>query len=335
MLRFPHPEPARQRPKVHPVFLPYAGCPQRCVYCHQPSQTGTAPQALQEAYDQLVKDLDSAAGTAQDAPYELAFYGGTFTALPKPWPERFLTLAAEHRKAGRISRVRCSTRPDALDPALLASLKALGLDLVEVGVQSFDDATLAASERGYSGETARTGCQAVKAAGLGLGIQLMTGLPGHTPEAWCEDVPTAIDLGPELVRLYPCLVLEDTPLAGLWRAGSYEPWPLELTLEALAGALMALWEAHIRVARIGLAEQEGLNVLAGPAHPALGQLARSRALFGHIHQRLAVFPNPPTRLHAPQRFQGEIFGHKGELAGAYQALGLDVGFWDEQEFGLE
>jgi len=277
-----------------------------------------------------------------DGPVELAYYGGTFTALPSPWPERFLDLAAELRTLGRVCRVRCSTRPDAVTPALLASLRARGLDLIELGVQSFSDAALAASRRGYDGATALAACRMVRAAGLGLGVQLLPGMPGmEGPQglkAFARDIATVTGLAPEsapeLVRLYPCLVLEGTELAGLWRAGSFTPWTLPDTVDALARALRSLWAAGIPAARLGLAEQAGLAVLAGPRHPAIGQMARARALLLHVRGLLAALPAPASTLYVPKRWQGEVLGQGNALRAEYAGLGLRAAAWGEAEFGL-
>lgn len=329
--RFPHPEPRRpRRAPILPVFLPFAGCPQRCIFCDQHGQTGQASEPLDAAFARLAGLLD----TLDARPRELAFYGGTFTSLAAPWPQRFLALAATHKAAGRLNAVRCSTRPDAVTPALLAELRALGLDTVELGVQSFEPAALAASRRGYSGDVARAACALVREAGLSLGIQLMPGMPGQTPEAFGRDMAQTAAIRPDFARLYPCLVLDGTPLAELWRSGAYAPWPLDATLDALAGALLTLWTAGIPAARIGLAEQEGLAVLAGPRHPALGQVARARALLLHVRARLATLPERPDTLLVPRRWQGETLGQGNALAAEYAALGLTVRFADVEVFAL-
>ncbi len=411
LARFPHPEPQQpaHKARILPVFLPFAGCPQRCVFCDQAAQTGQTPEPLDALYHRLEALLsqppavDASAGsspvssshaspgsslsaarnaasnvglgapcgfldrspsaTRNAAPgatldadlgknpaqrsaespqpaQELAFYGGTFTALPEPWPRRFMELAGRYLASGRLSRIRCSTRPDAVDPARLAELKALGLSLVELGVQSFDDTALSASQRGYDGQPARRACRAVGEAGLSLGIQLMPGLPGHTPAAFQADVAQTAAFAPELTRLYPCLVLAGTPLAERWRAGAYAPWGLEATVEQLALALPVLWAAGVPTARMGLAEQQGLAVLAGPRHPALGQMARSVALLAVVRQRLAELARKdttqrsPTILALPRRLQGEALGHQNALAPHYAALGLALHFWDEAELAL-
>jgi histone acetyltransferase (RNA polymerase elongator complex component) len=329
LARFPHPAPATLRSRILPLFLPFAGCPQRCIFCDQHSQTGQAPDGPDTALARL-RALLSQPGP----PAELAFYGGTFTSLPGTSAERLLDAAAPHKASGRLSAIRCSTRPDALAPSSLADLKQRGLDTVELGVQSFDDNALAASRRGYSGAAARAACDLVRSSGLSLGIQLMPGLPGHTPAAFRDDIATTCDLAPSFVRLYPCLVIDRTPLAELWRAGAFIPWPLDATVDALARALLELWAAGIPSARIGLAEQDGLAILAGPRHPALGQIARSRALLLHVRQILAKLSPAPTALLCPRRWQGEVLGQANALAADYAALGLDVAFGDVAEFTL-
>jgi len=339
LARFPHPEPPRAaQTRILPVFLPFAGCPQRCIFCNQPAQTGTAPEPLEAIHARLAAHFEATAG---DSPQELAFYGGTFTALPAPWPRRFLELAGRFLASGRLTRIRCSTRPDAVTAPMLAELKMLGLSLVELGVQSFDDAALAASKRGYDGATAQAACELVRAAGLDLGVQLMPGMPGQTAKAFQADIAQTTALGPELTRLYPCLVLEGTPLAEVWRAGGYAPWPLDTAVDELAQALLALWAANIPAARIGLAEQEGLRILSGPRHPALGQLARGQALFRFVRQQVERMQKhlPPTATPAhlllvPQRLQGEVLGQKNALRRDYARIGLDVGFWDETDLAL-
>ncbi|MBU1042751.1 MAG: radical SAM protein [Proteobacteria bacterium] len=335
--RFAHPQPPRTsaahaRAKVFPVFLPLAGCPGRCIYCDQHAQTGQAPEPPDAVLARARAELLARPDTA--GPVELAFYGGTFTALPESVQHRLLDFATQMRALGRVGRVRCSTRPDALTPALLVDLRERGLDLVELGVQSFQDAALAASRRGYDGSLARAACRMVAQASLGLGIQLLPGLPGHKPEDFARDIAAVAQLKPELVRLYPCLVLDGTQLADLWRAGEFLPWPLAQTVDALAEALRSLWSAGVPTARIGLAEQAGLAILAGPRHPALGQMARAKALLLHVRDQLAPLARPPRVLFVPRRWQGEVLGQGNALRAEYGALGLTVEVWDEAEFGL-
>jgi len=319
------------------VFLPFAGCPERCVFCNQPAQTGQAQQPLEALLAnarQLLAARAPQSATAEGPRAELAFYGGTFTALPQHWRREFLALATQAKAEGIICRARCSTRPDAISPEILEELRQGGLDLVELGVQSFADAALSASQRGYSGATAQKACLLVRQSGLGLGIQLMPGMPGHTPTDFARDAVLAASFQPELARLYPCLVLSGTPLAELWRGGEYTTWSLDHTVEALAHALLTLWAAGVPAARIGLAEEDNLPVLAGPRHPALGQMARAQALLLHIQALLPSLSKAPNTLLLPRRLQGEALGQGNVLALSYAALGLAIRMWDENVLGL-
>lgn len=335
---FHHPEPVTPRPRIWPVYLSWSGCPGRCVFCAQPVQSGQAAAPLDRTLDALEAGLDAALRAGR-GPYELAFYGGVFTALPEPWPERFLETARRFRAAGLIGRVRCSTRPDACAPATLDRLAAAGLDLVEIGAQTFDDAVLAAAGRGHDAQSIRQAARAVRRAGLGLGLQLLPGLPGHAPADLARDAAETAALGPDLVRLHPCLVLEGTGLAALYRSGRYAPWALAETVTALGEALPVLWRAGIRVTRIGLTPEPGLlrARLAGPWHPALGTMARARGTFRLLAEAAFDLGGRAFALRAPARFSGELFGHGGELTGAYAALGLArdrVRFEDRKNFLL-
>jgi histone acetyltransferase (RNA polymerase elongator complex component) len=309
------------------------------VFCAQDKQTGRGHADQAAILDTLESDLDCAFEQGR-GPYELAFYGGTFTALPAPWPERFLNLAARFRKSGLITRVRCSTRPDCVDTNGLNRLADLGLDMVELGIQSFDDGALRASGRGYSGETALAACRMVRESGLALGIQLLPGLPGDRPGLFQADVRMAADLAPETARLYPCLVVRDTPLADLWGRGGYQPWKTDRAVRELAEALPVLWTKGVRVIRLGLAPEPTLdeNILAGPHHPALGQSARALALFEVVKGKVRELGCRPSRLEVPRRYSGEFFGHARELAPAYFELGFTEGtirFVEAEVFSLK
>ncbi len=335
---FRHPEPFRKGPRIWPVYVTFQGCPGRCAFCAQHLQSGNEPRSLERTLADMVAGL-AAAARAGRGPYELAFYGGVFTALPDPWPWRFLEAATALRRAGAVVRVRCSTRPDACDPGLLSRLAAAGLDCLEIGVQTFDDAVLEDVGRGHDAAASRRAARDVKAAGLSLGLQLLPGLPGHDPEALLRDAAEAAALAPDIARLHPCLVVAGTPLAARFAAGEYAPWPLETTLDALARALPVLWRAGTRVARIGLAPEPGFEaaVVAGPRHPALGARARARALLALVAAEVAALGDPVAGLACPRRFAGELYGHARELAPAYAALGLPkdrVAFEDREDFLL-
>ncbi|MCC8193502.1 MAG: radical SAM protein [Deltaproteobacteria bacterium] len=334
-LIFPAPEADRAKPRIQPVFMPFQGCPTRCVFCAQALQTGERPRGVRDVLADLAAGLERAADEGE-GPRELAFYGGTFTALPPADQFACLDLAARYRAKGLVTRVRASTRPDALSPAHLQALREAGLVMLELGVQSFCDTPLAVSRRGYTGEAARRACAMVRESGLALGIQLMPGMPGMLEEDFLRDIDETVGLDPAAVRLYPCLVLAGTALAAMFERGEFVPWPLEAAIPLLANALRAFWRADIPVIRIGLAPQDGLDhggILAGPRHPALGDVVRSHALFGLLSEKASRLGRPVEYLGLPRRFQGAFWGHKGGLKKAYAALGItpDTVTWHDAD----
>lgn len=337
-LVFSHPEPPHDKSRIWPVFLPFAGCPYRCIYCAQDRQTGEEEAELADKLAELDTELEKALDRGR-GPYELAFYGGTFTALPDPWPMAFLAVAQRYKERGLVTRVRCSTRPDCVDEAGLDMYQALGLDMVELGVQSFDDIVLKESGRGYTGETAKKACELVTNSGLGLGIQLLPGLPGDRENVFLDDAKITAALKPEVARIYPCLVIRDTPLATLWERGDYVPWELDRARKELAVALPILWGQSINVIRLGLPPEGTLaeHILAGPWHPALGQSVRGLALLDVIKEKLNELDGAPKLLEVPRRYQGELMGHAKELAAQYEKSGItraNIRYTEEDEFRL-
>jgi len=272
----------------------------------------------------------------------IAFFGGTFTALPQSWQNNFLDLAMQFRKKGLINHVRCSTRPDRITPNHLEWLKSKGLDMVELGVQSFDHEVLHRSRRGYSGGAARAACVQVMQSGLELGIQLMPGLPAATLDSWEKDLLQTCALKANAVRIYPCVVLHGTSLAEAFHRQEFVPWDFELTLRAVSLALLSLWKANIPVIRIGLAPQQDLSaaIEAGPWHPALGQMAKSQALYTHIRKAMRAMSGPAAvcqdwHIFIPRRFVAEFWGHRKNMALVWQRAGFPrnrVHAWEKSFF---
>ena len=278
----------------------------------------------------------------QHAPLEVGFYGGTFTALPAPWPQRFVELAGQYKAKGVVSAIRCSTRPDAINEKDLRALASLGLDRVELGIQSFDSGVLSASRRGYDQATALGGCRLVRRCGLELGVHLMPGLPHSTAATFRDDVRFLTRLDVQTVRLHPTVVLAGTGLEKLYRKGVYSPLSLEEAIEQLADALLPLWQANIQVIRMGVAREEGFlnNIVAGPWHDALGQRAASLALFRFLRQRLLqlnVRAHNLDILCVPKRFESDTKGWRNENIPLFQSIGIDtnrIEFWDRTFFLL-
>ncbi len=259
--------------RIFPIFVPHAGCPQACLFCAQQTSTGAGTVPDPEEVRSWLNEALPAAGTG-----EIAFYGGSFSALPQWRQAAYLATAGSFVEQGRAAGIRVSTRPDALSCSQVAGLAAGGVTTVEIGCQSFDDAVLSASRRGHAAEAIGPAVKGCRAARLRIGLQLMPGLPGACPGEAERSMREALALQPDFVRIYPALVLEGTGLAELWRQGRYVPLSLQQAVALVARLLLLCREAAIPVIRVGLQQQAGLaeSVLAGPYHPAFGQLVKAR-----------------------------------------------------------
>ena len=320
-------------PPVLPVFLPFAGCSARCIFCAQDKQTGVdafGNGSVTRVLDALSAALEERAARQAEA-VEVAFFGGTFSAQPEKIQDACFARLRPWREQGLVAAVRCSTRPDAVSAGRLACLKALGLNAVELGIQSFSSRALFEARRGYTKEQAVAACSLVRAAGLALGVQLMPGMPGVDAQTFQTDVIQALAAGAEFLRVYPCLVLEGTELARMWRAGTYAPWSLEQTVRELAWALLAAGKAQVPVIRMGLPLGEDFtpHILAGPAHPGLGSLVQAEALYQYIYAHATGRRVEALRL--PRRCRGFFWGERGKMRERWDVLGLRRGkvVWEE------
>ena len=259
--------------KIYPTFLPHAGCPHRCLFCAQEKTTGAS--RLPDP-GEVTRWLDAVLPEQGDG--EAAFYGGTFTLLPPPQQDAYLAAAAPFAHAGRIRGIRVSTRPDALDEECLERLRAGGVTTIEIGCQSFDDAVLANAGRGHSAAQSLAAVLRCRTFGFAVGIQLLPGLPGDHAGLALDSLRTALASRPAFVRIYPAVVIAGTELAALWKHGRYTPWSLDEAIETCADMLVLCYQAGVPVARLGLQQEAQLEtgLLAGPYHPAFGQLVRSR-----------------------------------------------------------
>jgi histone acetyltransferase (RNA polymerase elongator complex component) len=262
---------------IVPFFIPHHGCPHQCVFCNQRAQTG-AGNHLPDAATILetVKAYQSSSGGRSP---EVAFFGGTFTALSRGTQERLLLPLQPLLRDGTVCAVRVSTRPDSVSTDGAAFLKSLGVGTVELGAQSMDDAVLARSGRGHTaGDTVRAS-RILRESGIRVGMQLMPGLPGDSPATARSSLDAILSLEPAFLRLYPLLVMADTPLAEAYRSGTFSPWSLAEAVECCKVLLQSAEQSGVTVVRLGVQASDALaspgTILAGPWHPAFGQLVES------------------------------------------------------------
>ena len=281
------------RRRILPVFIPHLGCPYSCIYCNQHEITAPDISAIPggEHLDPLA-EMDRLLSLPPDGEErELAFYGGSFTALPIKLQLRFLDPAAAALADGRIASIRLSTRPDAINQETLDRLRRCGVRTVELGAQSMRDEVLLLSGRGHTAQDVRDAAKMVLEAGFQLVLQMMTGLPGDDDAGALYTARELIALRPNAVRIYPTVVVRGTRLAELWQTGEYREHTVEDAVRVCAMLLPLFEEACIPVIRLGLNPSEELSggaALAGAYHPALGELVRSRVLRNSLEGRLSV-----------------------------------------------
>jgi len=274
---------------IIPFFIPHSGCLHQCVFCNQRNITGQIhPDDASAIPDKINRYLSS---HTSHEPAEVAFYGGSFTALPLDAQRSYLEAVRPFIQAGSVCKIRLSTRPDSINREILKLLREHHVTAIELGAQSMDDQVLIKSGRGHTAHDTRIAVTRLKEHGMAVGLQLMPGLPGDTAANFIRStINGVIAVKPDFVRLYPVLVIKGTPLEMLFRNGCYLPLSLGEAISLCADAIRKLEREGIAVIRIGLQPTEELGktgtVLAGPFHPAFGQLVDSSMLLEGMRSAL-------------------------------------------------
>ncbi|MDR0838695.1 MAG: radical SAM protein [Oscillospiraceae bacterium] len=285
------------RRKIIPVFIPHLGCPYSCVFCDQRGISGasTPPSA------------DEVRAIPRDADAELAFYGGSFTAIPKKLQNAYLDAAAPNA-------IRVSTRPDCVDSETVARLTSRGVRTIELGAQSMCPDVLELSGRGHGPEDTIRAARAVQEGGASLILQMMTGLPGDTREKSIYTAQKLAELRPDGVRVYPTVVVRNTELCELWRRGEYREHTVDEAVELCAELVGIFDAAKIPIIRLGLNPSDGLSAgdaVAGAYHPAFGELVYSRVWLDAAREQLRdAKPGEAVTLTVPRGKMSVAVGQK-------------------------
>ncbi len=258
------------------LFVPHQGCPHQCSFCNQKTISGSVkeltPAEVKVTLEKAVSDGVNPQNT------EIAFFGGSFTAIQREYMISLLEVTKPFIDNGRFCGIRISTRPDAIDEDVLKILKEYNVTSIELGAQSTDEQVLLLNHRGHTRDDIIKASGLIKSNGFYLGLQMMTGLLGDTPGKSLKTAEDIISLKPDTVRIYPTIVLEGTYLGELYKKGEYKPQSVEEATELCAVLLKRFYEEKITVIRLGL--HSGGNVeegfLAGPYHPAFGELCESK-----------------------------------------------------------
>jgi len=262
------------------VFVPHIGCPHQCSFCNQHIITGSADMPSTDT----VKAAVERALQNRDFVYEIAFFGGSFTAIDRDYMCSLLEAAYSYINHDAVTGIRISTRPDCIDNDILSVLKAYGVTAIELGAQSMNNDVLLKNMRGHTAQDVITACTLIKRAGFELGLQMMTGLYGSTAALDIETARELIRLKPDTVRIYPTVVLKNTYLEKLYKAGRYVPDGVKEAVAVCAEIVPLFKENGIRIIRLGLHASDDIekDMLAGGYHPSMGELVASEIMLKKV-----------------------------------------------------
>ena len=280
---------------IIPIFIPHQGCPNDCVFCNQRNITArTQIPETQDVRDTIEKYLPTLAGRGLET-IEIAFFGGSFTGIPIDLQTRYLEIAKEYKDKGLIHKIHLSTRPDTINREILDNLKLYEVDIIELGVQSFDEEVLHLSNRGHNVSCVYESSALIIDYGFELGLQLMIGLPGDTLEKDLFSARELVRIGPSVARLYPTIVIKDTRLYDMYQESQYAPLTQEAAVNITKEMVKIISEAGINIIRIGLKSTDVINdssqgsITGGTFHPAFRQLVESEIAKDDLENQLKEF----------------------------------------------
>ncbi len=311
------------------IFVPHLGCPNNCSFCNQKKISGAEKQPTKE---DVVSACKTAIKTAGSNEGEIAFFGGSFTAIDREYMIYLLESAYEYVKNGFFKGIRISTRPDKIDEEVCSILKKYGVTSVELGCQSMLDEVLKMNLRGHTSQCVKEAVKILRDFDFEVGLQMMTGLYGSTYEKDIETGRKIIALKPDTVRIYPTVVLESTLLAEKYLSGEYKVMSLEDTVDLCAELLLMFENENISVIRTGL--HSGGNVeagyIAGGYHPAFKELCEGKIYFRKILEAIQNIEPCDIIVSVPMGALSQAIGQKKCNKIYLENLGFNVCFRESE-----
>ncbi|MBQ9938341.1 MAG: radical SAM protein [Oscillospiraceae bacterium] len=320
------------------IFVPHNGCPNMCSFCNQRTISGQSAQPDGEFVRKTCEDaLNSMTVDPQNA--QIAFFGGSFTAIDRALMVSLLQAAAEYVETGKFAGIRISTRPDCIDEEILSILKRYHVTDIELGAQSMDDRVLRLNRRGHTAEDVEKASRLIKQAGFSLGLQMMVGLYGENrgdiPSEGADKTLTErtmytaeriAALKPDGVRIYPTAVLKGTELARLFEAGVYFPPSVDMAVECCADVMEFFEKKNITVLRVGLHASETVeaDVIAGVYHPAFRELCDNELYFRKILRIVEKKADKKAKIYVEPHSISKAVGQKRKNIVRLSSLGYDV-----------
>ncbi|TLX98765.1 MAG: tRNA uridine(34) 5-carboxymethylaminomethyl modification radical SAM/GNAT enzyme Elp3 [Thaumarchaeota archaeon] len=281
-----HPRRSASGIVVVTAFSAPFACPHgTCTFCPGGPREGTPQSYVRESpgmkaallsdFDprgQVSTSLEKYASNGHDiSKVEAIIEGGTFIAVPLDYQLAFVrgvfdglngsdsTSLGEAQGRNEVAKSRCvgltlESKPDWCEPEQIDTMLVYGVTRLEIGVQSLRDEVLAQSNRGHTADDSIRAFRAARDAGLKVTAHMMPGLPGADPQSDLEDLERLFSdeaLRPDMMKVYPTLVVGGTSLARQFEAGRYTPYDLETTVELLSEMkrFVPRWHRIMRIQR--------------------------------------------------------------------------------------
>lgn len=325
---------------IIPIFIPFLGCPHDCAFCNQVKITNYKDNINKENTIRQINQYLSYFPKNENLK-EIAFFGGSFTGLDEKVMISYLEIALNYKKKGIIDRIRLSTRPDYINNSILDILKKYEVDVIELGIQSLDNEILNANERGHSKEDSIMASKLIKDYGFKLGHQIMPGLYKDSFDKAIKTGLESIKMNPDMVRIYPTLVIKDTKLEKLYKECLYRPLSLDEAIEISSRLYMIYSYKKIPVIRIGLQPTENINekkdVVAGPFHPSIRQLVETNIHKIYLEELINKYRlKNKIKIHISNREISIIAGNKKANKNYfYKKYGLIINFENDENNYIE
>lgn len=277
-------KPTRTISGVTPIAVmvkPQGSCRHACAYCFfsglaAKSYTGFEPAALRarqyefDPYLQASSRAEQFEGGGHPADKcEVIIMGGTFLDMERRYKRSFIKgvyeglngarsksledsmKANEANRTHRVVGLTIETRPDVCK-GHIGEMLSYGATRVELGVQHPNDRIYSLISRGHSVRDVADSTSALKDASFKVLYHIMPGLPGSSPK---KDVSMIVRLfrdtrfRPDMLKIYPTLVIEGSALHAMAKRGEYAPYSAEEAADVISEFYRHI-PKYVRVMRI-------------------------------------------------------------------------------------
>lgn len=261
-------------------------CPGKCIFCpgqnSQPgekvaqSYTGREPSAMRsihnnyDPYKQVqsrIRDLEAIGHNVDKI--SLIIQGGTFLSTTRNYQEQFIKGAYEgivERRTDTLKEIKriaeeskrrligltIETRPDYCTEPYVDMMLDYGATRVEIGVQTVLDDVYKKVNRGHTTRDSVNAIRIARDAGLKINTHIMPNLPGSnyaTDLEMFNVLFSSPDYRPDMLKIYPCLVIKGTKLYDWWKAGEFTPYSLDELIDLISTIKQKI-PSYMRIQRI-------------------------------------------------------------------------------------